>query len=122
MHHTTLRFAGNTGPQAIELRVASSALERMRGLLGCAPLQAAEGMLLLSCRLIHTVGMDYPLDLVYLARDGRVLKVTAKLPARRMDGHWRAHSVLEMAAGEAARCGIVAGMQLPLGSLGQRAA
>lgn len=119
MHHYTLRFTGNTGPQSLELLVAASALERMRGLLGRAPLKAAEGMLLLSCRLIHTIGMGYPLDLVYLARDGRVLKVTAALAARRMDGHWRAHSVLEMAAGEAARCGIAAGVQLPLQRIGQ---
>ena len=114
MHHYTLSFTGAAGPQAIDVQVASTAPERMRGLLGRAPLQAAEGMLLVACRLIHTFGMGYPLDLVYLARDGRVLKVTSDLKARRIDGHWCAHSVLEMAAGEARRCGIEVGVQLPL--------
>lgn len=119
MDYHTLRFDGRSGPREIELQVATSTRERMRGLLGRAPLQTAQGMLLLSCRLIHTIGMGYPLDLVYLARDGRVLKVTAGLPARRMDGHWRARSVLEMASGEAERCGITVGVRLPLECIGQ---
>lgn len=110
MHHHLLR----TDAGDIDVMVAASAGERMRGLLGRAPLQASEGMLLLSCRMIHTIGMRYPLDLVYLARDGRVLKVTAALAPRRMDGHWRARHVLEMAGGEAARCRIVPGVTLPL--------
>ena len=122
MHHYTLSFTGAAGPQAVEVQVATTARERMRGLLGRAPLQAAQGMLLLSCRLTHTFGMTYPLDLVYLARDGRVLKVTSALAVRRMDGHWRAHSVLEMAAGQAGACGIVAGLHLPLDQARQRGA
>jgi uncharacterized membrane protein (UPF0127 family) len=119
MHHHTLRFAGRGGACAIRLMVASTARERMRGLLGRAPLQAAEGMLLLSCRMIHTIGMGYPLDLIYLDRYGRVLKVTEALPPLRMDGHWRARHVLEMAAGEAARCEIASGIILPLALIGQ---
>lgn len=118
MHHHVLRIDGGD----LQLMVASTAPERMRGLLGRAPLQGREGMLLLSCRLIHTFGMGYPLDLVYLARDGRVLKVTAALAPRRMDGHWRARHVLEMAAGEAARCRIVPGMVLPLAQIGHASA
>lgn len=110
MHHHLL----HTDAGAIDVMVAASARERMRGLLGRAPLRAREGMLLLSCRMIHTIGMQYPLDLVYLARDGRVLKVTAALAPRRMDGHWRARHVLEMAAGEAARCRIAPGVTLAL--------
>jgi uncharacterized membrane protein (UPF0127 family) len=117
MRRHTLRFETARGPQALDILIAATARERMRGLLGRAPLQAFEAMLLRSCRLIHTVGMGYPLDLVYLRRDGTVLKVTAALPARRIDGHWRAHSVLEMAAGMAARCGIRAGERLPLAQL-----
>jgi uncharacterized membrane protein (UPF0127 family) len=114
MDRFELSVGGACGPRSIRLMVASSMLERMRGLLGRPDLQAAEGMLLQSCRLIHTFGMRYPIDLVYLDRKGRVLKVTPALPARRMDGAWRAHSVLEMAAGEAGRCGIVPGLELPI--------
>ncbi|QJE02824.1 DUF192 domain-containing protein [Massilia forsythiae] len=109
----TIDFSGEAGLRRIKLAVASTPLERMRGLLGRPRLEPGEGMLLQSCRLIHTVGMGYPLDLIYLDRAGLVLKVTTDLPAFRMDGHWRAHSVLEMAAGEAEVCGICQGVRLP---------
>lgn len=121
MHHHVLRIDTGDASCDLKLMVAATARERLRGLLGRAPLQAFEGMLLLSCRLIHTIGMRYPLDLVYLARDGRVLKVTPALAPSRMDGHWRARHVLEMAAGEAARCRIAPGVTLPLASLGAAA-
>ena len=114
MQRQTVRFELGCGPQALDVMVAATPLERMQGLLGRAPLQAFEAMLLRSCRLVHTIGMGYPLDLVYLKRDGTVLKVTQALPARRIDGHWRAHSVLEMAAGMAATCGIRRGDRLLL--------
>lgn len=122
MRRLTLRFELGRGPQAIDVMIAASARERMRGLLGRAPLRAGEAMLLRPCRLIHTVGMDYPLDLVYVRCDGTVLKVTSALPAWRVDGHWRAHGVLEMAAGAAALCGIRRGDRLPLAQLEARRA
>lgn len=121
MRHITLEFCGAAGPRALTLMVSESAPERMRGLLGRPMLGPAQGMLLDSCRLIHTFGMRYRLDLVYLNRQGLVLKVTEALAARRIDGHWRAHSVLEMAGGEARRCGIAAGVQLPLAAIARAA-
>ncbi|UUZ50470.1 DUF192 domain-containing protein [Massilia sp. B-10] len=81
--------------------VAGSMLERMRGLLGREALRQREGMLLQSCRLIHTYGMRYPIDVVYLSRGGKVIKVTEALVPRRMSGALRADSVLEMAVGSA---------------------
>jgi len=69
------------------------------------------------CNLIHTVGMRYPIDVVFLRRDGQVLSVAAEVPPLRMRGCWRAHAVLELAAGEAARCAIRPGMMLPLEAL-----
>ena len=114
MQRHTVRFELGCGPQALDIMIAATALERMQGLLGRAPLQACEAMLLHSCWLVHTIGMGYALDLVYLKRDGTVLKVTQALPPRRIDGHWRAHSVLEMAAGMAEQCGIRRGDRLVL--------
>jgi len=117
MKRQILHFEFDRGPQSLEILVAATVRERMQGLLGRAPLRQDQAMLLRSCRLIHTIGMAYSLDLVYLRRDGAVIKVTAALPARRVDGHWRAHSVLEMATGAAARCGIAVGRRLPLASM-----
>jgi uncharacterized membrane protein (UPF0127 family) len=61
--------------------------------------------------------MRYPIDVVFLRRDGLVLKVAAAVAPRRMRVHWRAHCVLELASGEAARCAIAPGLTLPIGAL-----
>jgi len=82
---------------------------RLRGLLGRS-LEDGEGLLLTPCDQIHTFGMSYPIDTVYLSREGSVLKVEAAVPAgkacRRVKG---AHSVLELPAGCASRLGLAAG-------------
>ncbi len=76
---------------------AVSAWERTRGLLGRAPLQADEGMLINECRLVHTLGMGYALDLVFLDRDGRVRKLVSGLKPLRMAGSFSASATLELA-------------------------
>ena len=110
-------FHSRGNQYALDVVVADTPLARMRGLLARPPLQAGQGMLIRPCNMIHTIGMGYPIDVVFLRRDGTVLKVAPAVPPLRMRSHWRAHSVLELAAGEADRCAIVPGMQLPLGGL-----
>ena len=112
---TRLRFQSEGRQHAIEVAVADTMLARMRGLLARPPLRTGEGMLIRPCNMVHTVGMGYPIDVVFLRRDGTVLKVAHDVPPLRMRGHWRAHCVLELQAGEARRCAIVPGMTLPLG-------
>lgn len=114
MRYLTLEPAPAGNARRLELAVATSTLERMRGLLGRAALGPQEGMLLPRCGAIHTFGMAFAIDVVYLDRHNRVLKVTPALGPRRMDGHWRARSVLELAAGAAAACDIRPGCVLTL--------
>ncbi|MDN4060561.1 DUF192 domain-containing protein [Massilia sp. YIM B02769] len=113
MRYLTLDLPG-AGNAQLELMMATSTLERMRGLLGRAALGPRQGMLLPHCGMIHTFGMGYPIDVVYLDRRNRVLKVSPALAPRRMDGHWRARTVLELAAGSAAASGIAPGCVLAL--------
>jgi len=116
MRHLTLDIPDGA---LLHLMMAGSTLERMRGLLGRAALGPREGMLLPHCGMIHTFGMRYPIDVVYLDREHRVLKVSEALAPRRMGGHWRARSVLELAAGSAAACGIRTGTVLALSGAAQ---
>tara|TARA_R110001599_G_scaffold159052_2_gene346285 strand:- start:99514 stop:99861 length:348 start_codon:yes stop_codon:yes gene_type:complete len=78
---------------------AVSAWERTRGLLGRPPLQAGEGMLIQDCRLVHTLGMGYPLDLAFLDRQGAVKKMVAAVNPARLSGSVAAHHTLELAVG-----------------------
>lgn len=121
MQRQPMRFYGARGPQLLNVMVAASMLSRMRGLLGRPSLLSREGMLLRSCNLVHTFGMRYPIDVVFLRRDGMVLKVADAVRPSRACGHLRACSVLELAAGEALRCGIAPGLTLPIQALEPKA-
>lgn len=114
MRTICLPLTGLARPRQLEVALADSPLARMRGLLGRPPLQGGQALMLRPCNLIHTVGMGYAIDVVFLRRDGLVLQVAPHVRPLRVRGHWRAHSVLELAAGEAERCGILPGMVLPL--------
>ena len=111
----TLRFHSATGEQLLDVEVAASVVARLRGLLGRPPLASHQGLLLSPCNMVHTAGMRYPLDLVFLRHDGRVLRVVSGVRPNRLRLCWRAWYTLELASGTAARCGIAAGMALPVG-------
>jgi uncharacterized protein len=92
--------------------VADTMLARMRGLLGRSHLPRGEGILLRPCPSVQTLFMRFPIDVVFLDRDGVVLKVVENLRPWRSAGGRRAHATLELAAGEAARVGIAVGDRL----------
>jgi len=97
--------------------VADSAWSRMRGLLGRRGLESGEGLLLRPTGSVHTFFMRFPIDVVFLSRDGEVLKVARALPARRTAGARRAKAALELAADEAERREIRVGTRLDLSVL-----
>ena len=97
--------------------VADSAWSRMRGLLGRRGLESGEGLLLRPTGSVHTFFMRFPIDVVFLSRDGEVLKVAPALPAWRTAAARRAKAVLELAADEAERREIRVGTRLDLSVL-----
>ncbi|KGI78943.1 DUF192 domain-containing protein [Oleiagrimonas soli] len=74
---------------------------RMRGLLGRPPLQdrARQALWLTPCGSVHTVGMRYPLDIVFLDRDGRVLATHERLRPGRFRVCRGARHTVELAPG-----------------------
>jgi uncharacterized membrane protein (UPF0127 family) len=94
--------------------VADRPLARMRGLLGRDDLPAGDGILIRPASSIHTAFMRFPIDVVFLDRDLVVLKVVPDLGPWRIAACRRARSVLELAAGEAARRGVQADERLAL--------
>ncbi len=79
---------------------------RLRGLLGHPPLRPGEGLLLLRCRAVHTLGMRFPLDIALLDAGGRVVALYPALrPGRRTRLHRAALHALELPAGTLERTG-----------------
>ena len=50
----------------MRIHVARSFLQRARGLLGRAPLAADEALLIRPCSSIHTFGMRFAIDVVFI--------------------------------------------------------
>jgi hypothetical protein len=83
------------------LRIATAVphLARLRGLTGLPGLDAGEGLEIPRCRSVHTLGMRFPLDLVWLDEDGRVVRVDRGVRPFRLRSCGAARSVVEVAAG-----------------------
>ena len=84
----------------------------MRGLLGRSGLPENEGMLFPRTGSVHTMFMRFPIDVVFLDAEMRVLSVREAVPAWRTVKERGAKTTLELAPGEAARVGIAPGVQL----------
>jgi uncharacterized protein len=85
------------------LRVASAErrTDRLKGLARLDALPASYALHLPRCRSIHTIGMRFALDLVWLGADGRPVRVDRAVPPNRMRSCLRARSVVEANAGTA---------------------
>lgn len=85
--------------------------ERARGLLGRDALADGKALLLERCGAVHTVGMRFVLDLVFLDRAWRVTRLAREVrPGRLMVwGGWRAVRVVEVAAGSRLLEGLTVG-------------
>ena len=94
--------------------IADGAFGRMRGLLGRKELPSGEGILLKPSGSVHTFFMRFPIDVVFLDRELRVVAIAPDVPPWRMRGARGAKAVVELAAGEASRRGLTEGQTLVL--------
>ena len=92
--------------------VADSSATRRSGLLKHESLAEGEGLWIAPCEAVHTVGMRFAIDVLYLDRKRKVLKVRERMVPWRISGCLRAHSVLELPAGMASQTGTLPGDQL----------
>jgi uncharacterized membrane protein (UPF0127 family) len=79
-----------------DVRCARDPLARLLGLAGLRALPPAMGLLLPRTRSIHTVGMRFALDLVWLDREGRVVRVDRDVRPWRVRSCREARAVVEL--------------------------
>lgn len=93
--------------------VADSYWHRFRGLLVRPPLKKGQGLLLLECGSVHTVGMGYCIDVAFLDAEGRVVRTIVRLGPWRVGlGGTEAVHALELPAGRLDETGTVPGDRL----------
>jgi uncharacterized membrane protein (UPF0127 family) len=82
------------------LEIAEDLGTRTRGLIGHDPLDSGQGMLIRPCRWIHTFGMSFPIDVLYVNKRWHIVAVSEHLRPGRIDRPvLQAWFVVEMAAG-----------------------
>ncbi|MCG7983458.1 MAG: DUF192 domain-containing protein [Candidatus Thiodiazotropha lotti] len=98
---------GKDRPETIlKVRVANTFYTQLRGLLARKKLVSMEGLLLPGCSSIHTIGMHYALDIVFMDGKGRVIKTQACVKPFRAAVAKGASYTLELANGMIDRLGI----------------
>jgi uncharacterized membrane protein (UPF0127 family) len=92
--------------------VAHDSRTRRTGLLRHTHLAPGQGLWIAPCEAVHTFGMKFAIDVVFLSRSKQILKVRKNMPVRRIAICLRAHSVLELPAGMLDHTGSMPGDQL----------
>jgi len=92
--------------------IADTSKTRKTGLLKHNRLESGEGLWITPCEGVHTVGMKFPIDVLFLDKKRKVLKIRAAMPRWRLAACLWAHSVLELPSGTAAATKTTAGDQL----------
>jgi uncharacterized protein len=92
--------------------VASSFTSRLRGLMLTASLKPGTGLLFPRTSSVHTHFMRYPIDVVFLDAERRVVAIRHALRPWRFASARGAAAVLELAAGTCARIGLAVGETL----------
>jgi uncharacterized membrane protein (UPF0127 family) len=109
-----LRVANQTKGRVLADRadIADTSAKRRTGLLKHSRLEPGEGLWIAPCEGVHTFGMKFTIDVVFLSRQKQVLKTRPSMVKGRIAFSLRAYSVLELPAGTLAETGTVAGDQL----------
>ncbi len=96
-----------------ELQTADTFWQRLRGLLGQASLPQGRGLLISSCRSVHTMHMRFPIDVIFLDRAWMVVGLEPRLCPGRFSRHYpSAWFALELPAGTIEASGTAIGHQL----------
>jgi uncharacterized membrane protein (UPF0127 family) len=89
----------------MQVHVCESRFDRGRGLLLRPRPDIHTAFLLRNCKAVHTIGLSYPLDILFCDASGRILRIVHGLGPGRMVRERRANHVWELCAGAASHWG-----------------
>ena len=103
---------GHESPLATAIETAFDSASRKKGLLGRDRLAEGVALVIAPCSAVHTFAMQFPIDVIFARRDGRIIKLRRAVKASRIVGAIRAFAVIEMGAGTLERVDIQVGDRL----------
>lgn len=100
-----------------DLKTASTFFSRAIGLLGRADLPVNEALWIHDCNSIHTFGMRFTIDCIFISKDLKVISVVKNVkPWRLVLPQWGAKSVIELKSGNSIVDQVRVGDQLHVGT------
>lgn len=109
---TTLTVERTGEPLATTLEIAMDSQSRKKGLLGRDSLDRGHAFVIAPCQGVHTFGMRFPIDVVAVTRDGRVVKTRANVRPNRIVMAWSAFAIIELRANSLRASDLIVGDQL----------
>jgi len=109
-----LRVTNQTREKVLADRadIADTSATRRTGLLKHKGLAPGEGLWIVPCEGVHTFAMKFNIDVIFLNKKRKILKIRHNMPKRRIALSLLAHSVLELPAGTLEQTGTQRGDQL----------
>jgi len=92
--------------------VANSFLRRLIGLLNKSSLEPSEGMFFYKAPAIHTIGMRFPIDILFLDASRCVVKVLQQVKPNRILPYIKSQYTIELSAGQSEEKNIRLGERL----------
>ena len=101
---------------ATDLALADTHWTRFRGLLGRSSddFRNGSGLWIVPCHGVHTLGMGFPIDVLFVGADGCVIKIVEQLGAWRMAGSLQACITVELPTGSVQRHDVLTGDRLSI--------
>lgn len=94
---------------ADSVQVADTFWRRLKGLLGTRSFPVGQALIIQPCASVHTFGMQYVIDVVFLDVTHRVVKIVSNMKPNRIVIASKASYVVELAAGTVDRTGTAVG-------------
>jgi uncharacterized membrane protein (UPF0127 family) len=104
--------SGRIVASAIEVALTRAA--RNQGLLERSELDPASALVLAPCFMIHTASMRFAIDVIFVDRSGRVVRIVRDLRPWRVAGSFAGYATIELAAGALESRDVVVGDHLYL--------
>ncbi|MEA1961392.1 MAG: DUF192 domain-containing protein [Bacillota bacterium] len=94
-------------------KIADHFLSRLKGLLGVKTVGDGEGLMILPCNMVHTIGMKTDIDVLFVSDEGKVFHVIHSMKPGKMSPCIKnASYVIELPAGKVKRTGTIVGQKL----------
>lgn len=98
---------------ADRIELAGNLTAQFRGLIGRRKFENGSAMIFPGCKQVHTFLMQFPIDVLFINKDRKVIKIIERLDPGKVSGYVRdSFDIVELPSGTIYDCRIVIGDEL----------